>query len=572
MNSVKYNSLKLNGETGELVRRITDNWLIGIRETNPAIIDMFRDRDLRPYRDLLPWSGEFAGKYITGAYYVYRLTGKKALYEYVTNFIDELLTYQDADGYIGCFSKDCRLTGAYSQDPSRTGFTWDSWSHYHIMYGLLLWYDLTGNGEYFRAVEKAARLFMNQFYDGKPTIVSTGWSEMNLAVYHIFGILYRRTKNPEYLYFASKIESDLSDEAAGDYINYSLKGYEYYQCAKPRWESMHIIMGIAEMYRNTGNQKYLEVASQIFYSILKTDVHNTGAFSTDEQAIGNPYKNSAIETCCVVAYNALGIEIYSLNGDIKIADFLERSHYNAVLGFNSPSGRWSTYNTPMEGTKCANYHSINFQCRPGSPDLNCCSVNAPRGVASVYDWMLTDNDGTLCLNFYEDMYAELSNGLTVEISGGYPATNRITVKVNSNGLKQKIAFRIPEWSVNSVIVSDGETFRPAAGKYFAIKKIWDSEITIEFDFTPYTEEGGGDYTGKSSIYAGPILYAFDNAENPQIDFENLPVISGKELEEAAPVLQTDGSITLSFSNGVVLTDFYHAGVSGSSYKTWFKIE
>ncbi len=572
MNPVKYNSLKLNGETGELVRRITDNWLIGIRETNPAIIDMFRDRDLRPYRDLLPWSGEFAGKYITGAYYVYRLTGKKALYEYVTKFIDELLTYQDSDGYIGCFSKACRLTGAYSQDPSRTGFTWDAWSHYHIMYGLLLWYDLTGNGEYFRAVEKAARLFMNKFYDGKPTIVSIGWSEMNLAVYHIFGILYRRTKNPEYLYFASKIESDLSDEAAGDYINYSLKGYEYYQCGKPRWESMHIIMGIAEMYRNTGNQKYLEVASQIFYSILKTDVHNTGAFSTDEQAIGNPYKNSAIETCCVVAYNALGIEIYSLNGDIKIADFLERSHYNAVLGFNSPSGRWSTYNTPMEGTKCANYHSINFQCRPGSPDLNCCSVNAPRGVASVYDWMLTDNDGTLCLNFYEDMYAELSNGLTVEISGGYPATNRITVKVNSNGLKQKIAFRIPEWSVNSVIVSDGETFRPAAGKYFAIKKIWDSEITIEFDFTPYTEEGGGDYTGKSSIYAGPILYAFDNAENPQIDFENLPVISGKELEEAAPVLQTDGSITLSFSNGVVLTDFYHAGVSGSSYKTWFKIE
>ncbi len=572
MKPIKYNALEIRGETGKLLDRIADNWLIGIKETNPAIITMFRDRDLKPYRDLLPWSGEFAGKYLTGAYYVYRLTGKEELYSYVIDFIDELLKYQDTDGYMGCFSKGCRLTGAYSQDPSRTGFTWDSWSHYHFMFGMLLWYDITGNGEYFKAVEKAAKLFMNRFYDGKPTIVSTGWSEMNLAVYHIFGILYRRTKNPEYLYFAKKIEGDLSDEAAGDYINYSLKGYEYYQCAKPRWESMHIIMGIAEMYRNTGEQMYFDVASQIFYSILKTDVHNTGAFSTDEQAIGNPFKNSAVETCCVIAYNALGIEIFSESGDIKIADFLERSHYNAVLGYNSPSGKWSTYNTPMEGTKCANYHSINFQCRPGSPDLNCCSVNAPRGVALIYDWMLTDNDGTLCLNFYEDMYLDLANGMTVEVSGGYPASGKVTVKVNSNGAKQKIAFRIPEWSINTTIISDGDVFHPAAGKYFAIKKIWDSEIVINFDLMPYTEAGGGDYTGKSSIYAGPVLYAFDNGNNPAIDFDNIPSISEAELKTAVPKKHSDGSISLDFSNGVTLTDFYHTGISGAAYKTWLKVE
>ncbi len=572
MNPVKYRNITLTGETGKLLNNICNRWLIGIAETNPAILTMLRDRDLRPYRDLLPWSGEFAGKYLTGAYYVYRLTGSRELYDYVNGFIGSLLKYQDADGYIGCFSRSCRLTGAYSQDPSRTGLTWDSWSHYHIMYGLLLWYDITGNESLFAAVEKAARLFMNRFYDGKPTIVSTGWSEMNLAVYHIFGILYRRTKKTEYLYFASKIEGDLSDEAAGDYINYSLKGYEYYQCAKPRWESMHIIMGISEMYRNTGNRKYLDVASQIFYSILKTDVHNTGAFSTDEQAIGNPFKNSAIETCCVVAYNALGIEIYSLTGDIRIADFLERSHYNAVLGYNSPSGRWSTYNTPMEGTKCANYHSINFQCRPGSPDLNCCSVNAPRGVASVYDWMITESDGTLCISFYEDMHAETADGLEIDISGGYPASGRVTVRVNSHGSAKKIAFRIPGWSANTVITSGGETFRPAAGKYFAIKKVWESEITIDFDMTPYTEEGGGDYSGKCSIYSGPVLFAFDCGENPGFDPENIPAISREELVSLLPVLNPDGILSLETGCGVRLTDFYHAGVSGAAYKTWLRVD
>ena len=594
MKQTTLKELHLHGQTGQLADRIIQHWLLGIRETNPAILDMFRDRDHRPYRDLLPWSGEFAGKYLTSCAYMYRLTGNKELYAYACDFIDELLQYQAADGYLGCFAENCHLTGAYSQNPAHTGLTWDSWAHYHVMYGLLSWYDLTGNEAYFRAVEKIAELYMKKFYDGKPVLISIGSSEMNLAVYHIFGVLYRRTQNSAYLYFAKKIEGDLSDKRAGDYINYALKGYEYYQCPKPRWESMHIIMGIAEMYRNTGNTRYLEAATQIFFSILKTDVHNTGAFSTDEQAIGNPFRNSNIETCCVVAYNALAVEIFSLTGDIRAADFLERSHYNAVLGYNNPSGRWSTYNTPMEGVKCANYHSISFQCRPGSPELKCCSVNAPRGVAMVADWMLTQKDNDICLNFYEDFSAELESGMIVEVSGGYPVKNTVRVRIDSGGARKKVLFRIPAWSKNTVITSDGEQFHPTAGKYFAIKKVWSGEITIAFDFTPYTEKGGldtlyianqqdngpglpqllhsnSDYRGKHSIYIGPILYGFDSGDNLQADFDHIPAINRHSLMIAKPHLKKDGSIHL-LVDGIILKDFYHLGVSGTPYKTWLTVK
>lgn len=590
MKTPAYNTLKLMGETGQLVDNIISNWLLGIRESNPAIIDMFRDRDLLPHRDLLPWSGEFAGKYITSCYYVYKLTHSKELFEYAVSFINELISYQAEDGYLGCYSKECRLTGAFSQNPTQSSQTWDCWSHYHIMYGLLLWYDLTADKAYFEAVEKTAALFINKFYGDNPRIVSIGSAEMNLAVYHIFGILYRRTKNPDYLYFAKKIEEDLSDKDAGDYINYSLKGYEYYQCPKPRWESMHIIMGIVEMYRNTGDKTYLDVALQIFYSILKTDVHNTGGFSTDEQAIGNPFRNSNIETCCVVAYNALAIELFAETGDIKIPDFLERSHYNAILGSNNPSGKWSTYNTPMEGTRCASRHSIEFQCRPGSPDLNCCSVNAPRGVASMYDWMITQDENTIFINFYERLHAELEDGTVIDINGDYPASNSVAVSFNSKNEKN-LALRIPHWSKNTVILCDGEAFNPTSGEYFIIKNTNHSEITVNFDFTPYTEDGGwdrenkkipninparftcdgeGDFRNKKSIFIGPVLYGLDNGENPSVDFINPPAISINSLLKAIPQRQPDGSIQLDVDN-MVLTDFYHLGFSGSSYKTWLSI-
>lgn len=112
---------------------------------------------------------------------------------------------------------------------------------------------------------------------------------------------------------------------------------------------MHVIMGFAEMYRATGDMDYLRACQQIVSSVLKTDIHNTGAFSTDEQAVGNPYQNGNIETCCVIAFDALAIALYELTGDSQIVDFLELAHYNACMGLWSPTGRWSTYNTPMNG-------------------------------------------------------------------------------------------------------------------------------------------------------------------------------------------------------------------------------
>ena len=572
MNTVTLKNISLRGQTGKLINNIIDNWLKGIRESNPAILDMFADRDLKPYRQALPWSGEFAGKYITGAYYTYKLTQNQHLYDYITNFIDEMITYQDSDGYLGCFSKECHLTGARSETPDKIGNSWDAWNHYHVMYGLLLWYDLTKNGAYFSVAEKIAEMFMNKFYDGNPPLVSIGSTDKNLAPYHIFGILYRKTKKEKYLTFAQKIENDLSDETAGNYIYYSQEGYEFYECPRPRWESMHIIMGIAEMYRNTLDEKYLDVTSQIFYSILKTDVHNSGAFSSEEMAIGTPYKNQRIETCCVIAYNALAIELFLLNSDLKIIDFLERSHYNAVLGYYSPTGRWSTYDTPMEGTKYANFHSINFQCRPGAPELNCCSVNAPRGVANVSEWLVTEDEKGLYLNFYEDAEFETKSGVVFKISGQYPAANNIKISIDSTGNKEKIFFRIPGWSKNTTVKIDNDIFYPECGTYISFDRIWNDTVCITFDFTPYTEDGGEEYTGKSSIYVGPVLYGLDHHDNPGIDFSEPPALSLEELRGLRPILNKNGSISLTFSSGIILKDFCHLGISGSSYKTWMKLK
>lgn len=571
LSSVQMKNCKYSGMTGTLAKNIIDNWLLRLKESNPAILSMFAERDKLPYRDLLQWSGEFAGKYLTGAYYIYRITFDERLKHECIEFCDEFIGYQDQDGYLGCYSKECHLTGAFSQDPNALG-TWDAWAHYHWMFALLLWYRETGKNEYLDTVKRAAELFIKLFYNpesGNKRLSEIGWTEMNLSPIHVFALLYEETSDKKYIDFANKIAEDFGSAGAGDYINSALNGLEFYQCPKPRWESLHCIIGVAELYRADGNEKYLSVARQIFHSILKTDVHNTGGFSTQEQAIGNPYTGGPIETCCVIAYNALAVEILKLTGSSIVADHLERSHYNACMGMWSPTGRWSTYDTPMNGVRLANTTQIHFQSRPGSPELNCCSVNAARSIGMIGEWAIMESGGKIHINAYENAEYETENGVKISVSGGYPYNNRISVSVS--GTSQEIMLRIPKWSEKTVIINGETQYRPKSGEYFAVEFTENRPVTVEFDFSTRFEDGHLELEGLTSIFRGPILFGTDTSICGCHDLDNLPVLSRIEIS-AIPTTVAGEKAHICLPNGVTLGDFYHLGVTGARYVSWLKTE
>src|SRR3954463_3882447 len=135
--------LAIDGPVGRYLDAVTRNWLLSAPAANPAGLAMFADRHRPPYRDLLPWSGEFAGKYLTGATQVLQTTGDPRLREHLERFVAELLTHQDADGYLGPFPRGHRLTGSAPNIQGKPGGTWDAWGHYHMMLGLLTWHEAT---------------------------------------------------------------------------------------------------------------------------------------------------------------------------------------------------------------------------------------------------------------------------------------------------------------------------------------------------------------------------------------------------------------------------------------------
>lgn len=566
VSTVYPDTLNITGQTGRLADNLIDAWMADMAEKYPEIMEIYRDREIGVDWKLFPWSGEFAGKYLTSAFYIYKLTRSQELYESCVEFIDELISYQGENGYLSCFSN----SGAFNPDNNyMQSETWDAWSHYHVMTGLMLWYNLTADADYKAALLKMGDLFMDTFYGSNPQISEAmGNAEQNLAAYHIFVQLYEMTEDQKYLDYAKLIEADMPN--SGDYLNLSLAGKDFYQSSKPRWEAIHTVLGIAEMYHATGDEMYKNCASQIAHSILRTDVHNTGGFSTGEMAIGTPFYDWGIETCCSVAYNAYTSLVYTITGDTVLLDQMERAHYNAILGAHSTDGTWATYDTPMEGFRNPNPNQ-------GSVILNCCGVNSPRGVGQVTDWMFTESDGVLSINFYENMEATFGE-MALKVESNYPAPG--TIKMTVTDINQPIAVRIPGWSNQTVITVGDQKYYPESGTTFTIPESYSSKdlvILIDFDYTVYFGEGGDSYAGEECIYVGPILYGADNANNPDAEIfhdeggDYFPEITVEMLNSSSPVLCEDGVIRWQVSDEVILCDFYHLGANNTEYRTWFHV-
>ena len=136
---------ELSAPIKSYVAAVTDHWLKVAPYSNPAMLEMFRDRDRLPLRHMEPWAGEFAGKHLTAAVQVYRVSGDPQLRKFIEWFVPQLIAGQAEDGYLGPWAKQNRLTGFAPNIGKNGGGTWDAWGHYHIMLGLLLWHEETGD-------------------------------------------------------------------------------------------------------------------------------------------------------------------------------------------------------------------------------------------------------------------------------------------------------------------------------------------------------------------------------------------------------------------------------------------
>ena len=111
--------------------------------------------------------------------------------------VADLIATQAEDGYMGLFPRAIRLKA-----------NWDLWGHYHCMQALLMWHEDTGDTASLASARKIGDLICNTFLHTNLRIRDVGSPEMNMAVIHGLGILYRHTREPRYLAMMREIETD----------------------------------------------------------------------------------------------------------------------------------------------------------------------------------------------------------------------------------------------------------------------------------------------------------------------------------------------------------------------------
>jgi len=540
---------EFRGFMGERIDMNLKHWLLIAPKENPLMFDMFKqeERDRNTVNtgqpsDLQWFSGEFAGKYLISAIQSFQITHDEDLKNTIEKYVNQLISCQAEDGYLGPFSGINKM------------HWWDLWGQYHCMLGLYLWYreDIDKNEYALDACIKAADLFCNTYLGtgNRVAYAMENFEEMNEACIHIFTLLYQ-DPNPKvdyggrrekYLTMIREIEKDwqLPDCRSGDYVNFFQDGEMFYNCRKPRWESLHNVQAIAELYFKFGNKKYQNAFIQIWSSIAKGnlkstgmfpilagDRHNTGGFSSFEYATGNPYDPRPIETCATIAWMALTVDMLRLKGDSLSADELELSTWNAILAAQSIDGKWWTYNTPMGGIPTIGMGDMGYIARPlagNSPafegvrnpstyintdkddlgwqvkrddptrgqHLSCCSTNGPRGIGILSEWAVMISKNGIALNYYGPskftVHTPSGQEVSLEQETKYPFDvddqSKITVTMMLNKSESfELKLRIPAWSNKAETEVKINGARPNGeiipGTYLPLNREWNSGDQIE---------------------------------------------------------------------------------------------
>lgn len=574
-------TLRMDGLVGKIIAANEANWLHRLLEDNPGLLAGFADQgDTAIFKTM--WHGEFPGKLLTGIAQTYLLGNHPATRALGDRLTAALRDVQEASGYLGPWPQDTR----FERDAvaGQLG-KWDTWGHYHCIYGLYRWHQVTGSSLAQETALRALDHIYDHFICGEISIAAQKWTECNLAIAHAFALFYEETGEPRYLTAAERlVREDMTHTypdfytqktLACNWLQGALAGIPYHASGQPRWEGLYTLETFAVLYRATGNDEYRRAVESLWQGMVTSDRHNTGSFGTGEGATGNLY-GAGSETCNTVAWMAFTTDYLAMTRDPIAADELELSFFNATLGSLLAGERNFTYMNDSDGIRAPALDILRDHSFRGGRDMSCCQANGNRGLTQVAEWALLGEGDDLYLNYYGPcvMTARLENGRTVTVTQTteYPRSGAVRVRVETDSpTLLTLHFRIPGWSKDTMVTLNGERIAAEEGTYCPVTRVWSSDDTVELilDLTTrfWFSPDGSPVEGKVSAYRGPLLLACRTEEGQAprfttVSLQNAVMTEGKGLVHLTAET-SDGTVTL--------TDYYTAGRDGGRYVSWLPL-
>lgn len=475
-----------------------------------------------------PWIGEHIGKWVHAGTLAWQYSGDAKLESMLHQAVKDLLATQEADGYLGTYVSQERWT------------SWDVWVHKYDLIGLMSYHVATGDAAALRGARRVGDLLVETFGPDKRDIIAAGThvGMASTSVLEPMVQLYRLTGDLRYLAFCEYIvesweKPEGPQHAKRPKVLTSLLSHgKVNQTANHKaYEMMSNLVGLCELYRAAGDERYLQAARAAWEDIAAHQRYITGGTSFGEhfQPDGHlPDTGSVAETCANVTWMQLSMQLLALTGETKYADAIEQLIYNHLLGAQADDGNDWCYFTVLEGIK------------QFTQNVNCCHSSGPRGVAMIPAVFYGTAAGSLRINLYgESKFRGEVPGvgrLEVRQRTAFPQDGRIAVEVlPGKPGKFRLELRIPPWSAKYSLTVNGESSKPQSGPIAVIDREWRSGdiVTLELDMTPAWIRGSGEHEGELAARNGPFVLCASKRWNPSLRSMLLVGVEGTPAFEAA---------------------------------------
>lgn len=465
------------------------------------------------------WQSEFWGKWIQGAIASYRYTRDAELYEIIKQGAEGLMATQTPDGYIGNYAPEYQLQ------------QWDVWGRKYSTLGLLAWYDLSGDKRALKAARGVIDHLMTQVGPQATAIAMTGnyFGMASCSILEPVVYLYQRTNDKRYLEFANYIAEQLNAPEGPQLLDRADKPvarrfphpevWWSRENGHKAYEMMSCYEGLLEMYKLTGEKKYLEAVEKTVETIIEQEINIAGSGSAFECWYGGKERQTqptyhTMETCVTFTWMQLCNRLLQVTHNPQLADKLEQTMYNALMAsLRADGGQISKY-SPLEGMRSPG----ESQCEM---NINCCNANGPRAFAlipqAMYHLQSQEAGDIVYVNLYAPSETTLALSgkkapkVTFTQKTDYPVGGRIEIEVTpEKAATFMLSLRIPMWSALDRVKAtvNGEELKVDAYGWLPITREWKAgdKITLELDMRGRVVE----QNNYQAIVRGPVTLARDS--------------------------------------------------------------
>lgn len=463
------------------------------------------------------WRGEYWGKMMRGACFVWSHTRDDALFRVLRGTVEDILTTQDEHGRISSFNIEKELFG------------WDMWCRKYVLLGMQYFLEISEdeafNGRVIDSMRRQVDYLIAKIGDGegKMSIYETSqtWRGLNSStILEPVVRLYSLTGEQAYLDFARYLV-DCGGTALGNLIDMALEDrlMPYQYPITKAYEMMSFFEGVLEYYRLTGEEKYKTAVLNYGRRILETDITIIGSagcthelldYSKVRQADPNTLAGSGImqETCVTVTWMKFCLQLLLLSGEVVFADAIEQALYNAYLGAINTEKKIDQ-DTPTKGPEWILEYLHFDSYSPLLPDIRgkrvgglqlmrdghyygCCACIGSAGIGVAHKAAVLQARDGVCLNLYIPgtllTRTPEQNPLRLTTTTEYPVGETVRISVAPEQEETfTLQLRIPGWCKNASVSVNGAEPAPAKAGWLPLRRSWKTGDTVTLRLDMPTE-------------------------------------------------------------------------------------